>query len=87
MSLSRVWEEAAGGRREPCWLCLCPVQELYSDAPLSRTEELRNTDHIPKDLLQYYQVPGGALGVLDILKDAAAVVYLGLEGARRLWSR
>ncbi|KAL4446317.1 hypothetical protein ABPG77_003124 [Micractinium sp. CCAP 211/92] len=37
------------------WGLGCLMQEVYSGQPLARTEDLRNTDHIPKELLQYYQ--------------------------------
>jgi SCY1-like protein 1 len=41
------------------WGLGCLMQELYSGAPLARMEDLRNTDPIPKDVLQYYQVGPG----------------------------
>ncbi|KAL4423761.1 hypothetical protein ABPG75_001062 [Micractinium tetrahymenae] len=37
------------------WGLGCLMQEVYSGRPLARTEDLRSTDHIPKELLQYYQ--------------------------------
>ncbi|GAB4824254.1 hypothetical protein N2152v2_011300 [Parachlorella kessleri] len=37
------------------WGLGCLMQELYSGSPLARMEDLRNTEPIPKDLLQYYQ--------------------------------
>ncbi|PRW61211.1 putative inactive serine threonine- kinase scy1 isoform X1 [Chlorella sorokiniana] len=37
------------------WGLGCLMQEVYSGAPLARTEDLRNTDRIPKDLLPHYQ--------------------------------
>ncbi|KAI7844908.1 hypothetical protein COHA_001556 [Chlorella ohadii] len=37
------------------WGLGCLMQEVYSGAPLARTEDLRNTDCIPKDLLPHYQ--------------------------------
>eukprot|EP00887_Chlorella_sp_A99_P002497 scaffold6.g2497.t1 len=37
------------------WGLGCLMQELYSGAPLQRTEDLRRTDCIPKDVLPHYQ--------------------------------
>ncbi|EFN51516.1 hypothetical protein CHLNCDRAFT_140213 [Chlorella variabilis] len=37
------------------WGLGCLMQEVFSGSPLARTEDLRNTDCIPKDLMPYYQ--------------------------------
>lgn len=42
------------------WGLGCLMQELYSGAQLQRTEDLRSTDQIPKDMLPHYQVGLGA---------------------------
>lgn len=42
------------------WGLGCLIQELYSGHTLMRTEDLRNTQNIPKDVLPHYQVRVGA---------------------------
>ena len=51
------------------WGLGCLMQELYSGHPLARMEDLRNTEPVPKELLQYYQV-GDAWTPCCVLRTA-----------------
>ena len=52
------------------WGLGCLMQELYSGQPLARMEDLRNTEPVPKELLQYYQV-GDAWAALPVCMHGA----------------
>jgi len=64
------------------WGLGCLIQEVYSGSSLARTEDLRVTDNIPKNLLPYYQKllassPSRRLNVATVLESGVLKSKLG----------
>jgi SCY1-like protein 1 len=64
------------------WGLGCLIQEVYSGNSLSRTEDLRVTDNIPKNLLPYYQkllasTASRRLNVIKVLESGVLKSKLG----------
>ncbi|KAH7616918.1 putative inactive serine/threonine-protein kinase scy1 [Nannochloris sp. 'desiccata'] len=64
------------------WGLGCLIQEVYSGSSLARTEDLRVTDNIPKNLLPYYQkllasTASRRLNVIKVLEAGVLKSKLG----------